>query len=48
MCLEDGGTGELAYFLQDQSGNSFFEHALLLSLMAVVFLLALLAICKGS
>ena len=47
MCLEDGGTGELAYFLRDQSGSSFFEHALLVSLMSVVFLLALLAICKG-
>ena len=48
MRLNDGGTGELAYFLQDQSGSSFFEHALLLSLMSVVLLLALLAICKGS
>lgn len=47
MCWNDDGACELAYFLQDQSGNSFFEHALLLSLMAVVFLLALLAICKG-
>ncbi len=38
---------DLACFLQDQDGNSFFEHALLASLMTVVCLIALLAICKG-
>lgn len=37
----------LRSFLQDQDGNSFFEHALLASLMTVVCLIALLAICKG-
>lgn len=37
----------LAVFLQDQHGNSFFETALLASLMAVVCLIALLAISKG-
>ena len=47
MVFKNDERGELAYFLQDQRGNSFFEHALLASLMAVVCLIALLAICKG-
>ena len=37
----------LAYFWQDQEGNSFFEHALLASLAAMVCLIALMAISKG-
>lgn len=47
MVLNNDGTRGVLHFLRDQRGNSFFEHALLLSLMAVVCLIALLAICKG-
>lgn len=47
MVLKNEGMRGIAHFLRDQRGNSFFEHALLLSLMAVVCLIALLAICKG-
>lgn len=47
MVLKNEGMQGVAHFLRDQRGNSFFEHALLLSLMAVVCLIALLAICKG-
>lgn len=47
MGLTKMGRRYLRCFLQDQDGNSFFEHALLASLMTVVCLIALLAICKG-
>lgn len=47
MGLTNVGMRGLMGFLQDQEGNSFFEHALLASLMTVVCLIALLAICKG-
>lgn len=47
MGLKNDEVGAVVYFLHDQRGNSFFEHVLLASLMALVCLIALLAICKG-
>lgn len=47
MQLKNDVVPQLADFMQEQSGTSFSEHALLASLVVVVCLIALLAICKG-
>ena len=47
MQSKNGAGPQLADFMREQSGTSFSEHALLASLVVVVCLIALLAICKG-
>lgn len=44
---KDDVTLKLARLMQEQSGSSFSESALLASLAAVVCMIAILAMCKG-